>query len=161
MVIVEMNGQLVRIGSLLDQIYSLEDEKGWQHHWNVTEGMRIAAARGGLTYFSPTEYDVTVEEIHRVYQDLNIAHALTTNLTRPILFVMLNGHMQLADGWHRLYKAVVTKANRLPAYILSEEESEKILMFRLPPGGGLDWGQQSHNRTGDPADAAHEKGGRP
>lgn len=142
MVIVEVEGKTVRLGSVRDQIYSLEDEQGWQYHWNVTEGLRLAQSRGGLLLFSPAEHDITLEVIRSAYIGLNELYALTTDLSRPLLFVRLNGQSQLADGWHRLFRAVVTGASCLPAYVLTEAESEAILVFRFPPGQGLDWGQE-------------------
>ena len=142
MVVVEIAGRLVRLGSLLDQVYSLEDEQGWQHHWNVTEGLRLAEFRGGLTFFAPAEHGITVEEIHTAYVGLNERHAMTTDLSRPLLFVTLRGRTQLADGWHRLYKAVVTGNQLLTAYVLTEAESEAVMVLRLPPGKGVDWGQE-------------------
>lgn len=141
MVIVEIGGSLVTFASLLDQIYSLEDVQGWHHHYNVTAGLRLAESRGGLTFFSPSEHSITVETIRAAYVDLDVRHALTTDLSRPLLFVTLRGKSQLADGWHRLYKAVVTGQRLLPAYALTERESESILALRLPPGKGIDWGQ--------------------
>ena len=62
------------------------------------------------------------------------------------------------------YKAVVYGIATLPAYLLSDEEAEAILVGRLPPGQGLDWGQsrraenpqgQPHRREATPASPSH------
>jgi hypothetical protein len=143
---VEINGRPVVLGSLMDQIYSLEDEAGVQYHWNVSEGMRHAQRRGGLGVFLPLEAGVTVEQIRLAYLGMDESYALTTDVNRPLLFLTLHGKTQLADGWHRLFKAVVTGVECLPCYVLTEAETESILWLKLPPGQGLDWGQ--HAREG-------------
>ena len=35
--IVRPDGQEICIQSLTDQIYSMEDDEGWQWHWSVSE----------------------------------------------------------------------------------------------------------------------------
>ncbi len=132
---------VLSMGSLSDQIYSLEDEQGWQYHWNVTRGMELAQVCSSLTFFYPEEEGLTVEVLRLAYVGLDESYALTTDVTRPLLFLHLHGKMQLVDGWHRLFKAVTLGIPCLPAYVLSEEEAETILMLKLPPGAGLNWGQ--------------------
>lgn len=137
----EINGRPVALGSFTDQIYSLQDEHDVQYHYNVSEGMRLAQQRGSLGVFLPLEAGVTVEQIRLAYVDMDESYALTTDLTRPLLFLTLHGKTQLADGWHRLFRAVVTGVECLPCYVLTEKETESILWLTLPPGQGLDWGQ--------------------
>ncbi|MES2464663.1 MAG: hypothetical protein V4671_29220 [Armatimonadota bacterium] len=128
---------ILKVGNLGDQVYSFEDEDGWQYHWNVSEGMRLAKARGELLTFSPREHGITLGEIERRYPELDVEHALHADLSEPLLFVPFNGKSQLADGWHRMYKAVLTGRDELLVYHLTQEEADSCLLCVLPPGRGL------------------------
>ena len=98
------NGYVLRLGSSEDQVYSLEDAASWQWHWNVTEGLRLAQARGEVLTFSPRAWGITVEHLWERYPALDAAYAPTTDLKRPLLFVPHQGTAQLIDGWHRLVR---------------------------------------------------------
>jgi len=144
------DGAEVFLGSLLDQVYSFEDDDGAQYHWSVAEASRRAMQRGQFWTVSLSEIGLTCNSIRARYQGLNEAHALTRDLNQPLLFVPFNGSHQLIDGWHRLFKAAATGVDVLPALVLTQEDADASLIVRLAPGQGLDWGQQqdqgqSHN----------------
>ena len=128
---------VLSVGTLGDQVFSFEDEDGWQYHWNVTEGMRLAKDRGELLAFSPEENGITVQEIEKRYPELDVNHALKSDLTKPLLFLPFKGKSQLVDGWHRLYLAVLTGWEELDVYQLTQEEADACLLCVLPPGRGL------------------------
>jgi hypothetical protein len=140
--IVRSDGAVLKIRSLSDQVYSMEDEAGWQWHWSVSEGRRLAEARGELCTVSLAEMGVNVDFIRRQYDGLDEAYALTTDLSRPLLFVPFRDKCRLIDGWHRLFKAAFLDVDVLPAYFLTQEEADAILVCKLPPGQGVDWGQK-------------------
>ena len=128
---------VLSVGTLGDQVYSFEDADGWQYHWNVSEGMRLATARGELLAFSPKENGITAEDVEHRYPDIDVHHALKSDLTKPLLFVPFKGKAQLVDGWHRLYLAVLTGWEELDVYQLTQEEADACLLCVLPPGRGL------------------------
>lgn len=55
------------------------------------------------------------------------------------------------DGWHRLLKAALLGVDVLLAYILTQEEADSILVLKLPPGKGVDWGQKSKHASPSPS----------
>lgn len=146
--IIGPNGKQVSIRCLTDQVYSMEDEQGGgQWHWNVSEGRRLAEARGELFTISLQQLGVTVEFIRRQYHDMDEAYALTTDLSQPLLFVPFGGKDQLVDGWNRLFKAAFLGVDELLAYFLTAEEADACLLCQFPPGQGVDWGQKAVHPT--------------
>jgi hypothetical protein len=141
--IVRPDGAVIPIRSLTDQVYSLQDEAGYQWHWSVSEARRLAEARGELFLVSLEEMGVTIDLIRRQYDGMDEAYALTTDLSRPLLFVPFRDKCQLIDGWNRLFKAAVLGVDMLPAYFLTQEEADACLVCTLPPGEGIDWGQKT------------------
>jgi hypothetical protein len=137
------DGALVFLGSLWDQVYSMETKDGWQYHWSVAEAQSRALLRGSYWTISLREIGITCDFIRAQYQGLDEAHAMTTDLGRPLLFVPFEGSHQLIDGWHRLFKAAATGVDVLPALVLTQEDADASLILRLPPGEGLDWGQDT------------------
>ena len=99
--------------------------------------MRLAAKRGELLAFSPKENGITVDEVTSRYPELDVNHALKSDLTKPLLFVPFKGKSQLVDGWHRLYLAVLTGWEDLDVYHLTQEEADSCLLCVLPPGRGF------------------------
>jgi hypothetical protein len=155
--IVRPDGAVIKIQNLTDQVYSMEDEEGWQHHWSVSEGRRIAEARGDLFTVSLSELGVTVERIRRQYDGMDEAYALTTDLTEPLLFVPFGEKCQLIDGWHRIMKAALLGVDVMLAYVLTQEEADSILVCKLPPGKGVDWGQKAKHPAPPPPQRAQTK----
>jgi len=142
------DGAEVFLGSLLDQVYSFEDNDGTQYHWSVAEATRRAKVRGAYWTVSLSEIGLTCESIRARYQDLDEAHALTRDLNAPLLFVPFKDSHQLIDGWHRLFKAAATGVDVLPALVLTQEDADASLIVRLAPGHGLDWGQEQGQQQG-------------
>ena len=67
----------------------------------------------------------------RFCPELDVAKALSLPseaLLCPLLFVSHHGKHVLADGWHRTYRAVFSGIRELPAYILTQEEADAILI---------------------------------
>jgi len=141
MKLVRPDGAEVFLGSLLDQVYSFEDNDGTQYHWSVAEASQRALLRGQYWTVSLSEIGLTCDSIRARYQGLDEAHALTRDLSKPLLFVPFKDSHQLIDGWHRLFKAAKTGVDVLPALVLSQEDADASLIVRLAPGHGLDWGQ--------------------
>ncbi len=136
-------GQELVIENLFDEVYSTEDNDGTQYHWNVTKGLRLAKSKGVVHTVSLSQMGVTMERIRAQYEGMNEFYAMTTDLTKPILFVPLKGEDQLIDGWHRLFHACFLGVDELPAFILTQEEADSCLLCTLPPEHGLDWGQRA------------------
>ena len=136
-------GQELTIENLFDEVFSTEDLQGTQYHWNVTQGRAIAEKRGVVHTVSLSQMGVTIERIREQYDGMNEFYALTTDLTKPLLFVPLKGEDQLVDGWNRLFHAAFLGVDELPALILTQEEADRCLMCTLPPEHGIDWGQKS------------------
>lgn len=140
-------GQELVIENPFDQVFSTETEEGVQYHWNVTKGLRLARERGVIHVVSLTQMGVTLEGIRAQYDGLNEAHALTTDLSHPLVFAPLEGKDKLVDGWHRLFHAAVLGVDELPAYILTQEEADNCLLCKLPSEHGMDWGQKAKHAT--------------
>lgn len=135
------DGRELNIQSLTDQVYSMEDDQGWQWHWSVSEALKRAQARGEIFTVSLSEMGITTERIRRQYDDMDETYALSTDLARPLIFVPFRDKHQLVDGWHRLFKASVLGVDELFAYFLTLQEADECLVCKLPPGKGIDWGQ--------------------
>ncbi|MFI7077173.1 hypothetical protein ACIBO1_07760 [Micromonospora sp. NPDC049903] len=73
----------------------------------------------------------TVNLIGPTSTGLDRAYAMTTNLAKPLIVAQLTitGQPQaplLIDGIHRLYRAWRERVPRLPAYLLTAEETRQI-----------------------------------
>ncbi len=141
--IIRPDGRELCIQSLTDQIYSMEDDEGWQWHWSVSEALKYT--RGREVYIvSLSEMGITTERIRQQYDGMNEAYAMTKDLLQPLIFLPFRGKDQLVDGWHRMFKASVLEVDELFACFLTEEEADDCLVCKLPPGRGVDWGQPKH-----------------
>jgi len=127
-------------GSMTDQVFALEDETGTQHYWNASAGLRLARRKAQVLSVSLRQMGVTLEQLRERCSDLDEEYARSTDIRVPLLFVPLGGTVQLIDGCHRLYKALSTGIDVLPACLLTQEEADSILMLTLPPDQALDWG---------------------
>ena len=137
------SGEEVVLDNLFDQLFSTETDDGTQYHWNATQGLRLAEKRGVVHSVSLSQMGVTIESIREQYDDMNEFYALSTDLSKPLLFVPLEGKDKLVDGWHRLFKAAFLGVDELPAYILTQEEADSCLVCKLAPQHGIDWGQKA------------------
>lgn len=142
------------LGSPSDESFSMQDTDGWQYHWNVTRARQIAEQSGNLFRFRPADFGLTLDLVKEQYPDMDEEYAMTTDLNRPLLLTLFVRHLavanepntlQLLDGWHRLYKALLTGVEHLPVYLLTLEQSESVLFAKMPPGEGIDW-RQSEKR---------------
>jgi hypothetical protein len=135
--LIRPDGSQIRLGTLTDQVFSFQTEDGWQIHWSVNEARRRAEASAPLMTISLAETGMTREILLRLYPSLDEAHALTTDLTKPLLFVPLDDECVLIDGHHRTLKALLTGVDILPCYVLSQEDTDASRILLLPPGNGL------------------------
>ena len=140
------------VGALQDQVYSYEDETGRQFHWSVTSALAFAQARNEVFTISLSEMGVTLPLVRAQYQGLDERHALTCDLSQPLLFVPIGEKVRLLDGWHRVAKALMIGVDVLPACFLTQEEADACLLLTTEPGKGIDWGQN---------DTAEESAARP
>lgn len=143
-----------------DEAFSMHDIDGWQYHWNVTRARTIAEQSGQLFRFRPADFSLTLDLVKEQYPDMDADYAMTTNLSRPLLLTLFVRQMagedepntlQLLDGWHRLYKALLTGVEYLPVYLLTQEQSDAVLFAKMPPGRGIDWGQNANRKGGSHA----------
>ena len=109
---------------------------GCWYRWDVTRANELLDARNApVEEFRPSDWDISPEHLLERYPDLDIGYArqLTDeDLRRPLLFLPFEGKHQLIDGWHRLYKAVTSGREILPARALSDEEAQAVLIERRP-----------------------------
>lgn len=117
----------------LEQIFQFDDaDSGETYWWNATQGKRLAEARNAETVLVyPAEFGMTLARIRQMYPELDEekAWALPEGvLQTPLLFIEHRGKHVLIDGWHRLYLAVSRGEPCLPAYILTQEEADDILI---------------------------------
>lgn len=125
---------------LISETYAMTDEDGTRYVWDVAQGRSLAEARGADPFaFHPAEHGITPEHIRARYPDLDERYASTLtddDLARPLLFLPFWGKHLLVDGWHRLWRCITAPPgeapSRLPAYVLTEAESDEILVSRVP-----------------------------
>src|SRR5690349_24659776 len=91
------DGTVVNIGDWTDQVYSMEDLDGTQYHWSVSQALEKAKACGDIRIISLKEMGVTVERVRKQYDDMDELYAMTTDLTRPLLFVPMRDEVQLIE----------------------------------------------------------------
>jgi hypothetical protein len=111
-----------------------DSEDGTTYHWNASEGRRLAERRGEVLAFRPADFGIDLAHIRSRYQGLDEAYALFTDLSEPLLFAPFKGRDLLLDGWHRLFKAVALGVEMLPAYQLTQEEADSVLLGTTPAG---------------------------
>src|SRR5437660_746281 len=85
--------------------YEHTDEHGAIRLWDVTEGNKIASSGHQRMVFSLEELGMTEEKIHECYRGIDEEYALTTDLTKPLLFIPFFQCCLLIDGWHRAFHA--------------------------------------------------------
>ena len=129
--LMRLDGQMVELGSPRDQVYSYEADDGWQFHWSIVEAMKRAKARGELTTVSLREAGMTKKLTRLMNQGLDETFALSTDLTKPLLFVPFHPERDtdgndtgeqvhlLVDGWHRVFHALHIGVDILPCYVLT------------------------------------------
>ncbi|MGC4044856.1 MAG: hypothetical protein QM758_13770 [Armatimonas sp.] len=112
--------------SMSDQVFQFTDEEGTEWHWNASQGMRIALASGkGPMAFYPSDCGLDEAQVRSQYPELDETYALTTDLSKPVLFVpFTNGTSILIDGWHRLFNAIRRGVPYLLSYELTPEERD-------------------------------------
>ncbi len=122
-----------------DQVYSFEDNKGTEWHWNASLGMRLIELVPRETkLFYPCDHGIDLAHLRKRYPDIDESHAAKADLSVPILFVPFHdGTSVLVDGWHRLWRAVSEGVEFLPCYELTPEEASACLIARLESGKGV------------------------
>ena len=100
--VVRKDGAVLNLKSLTDQVYSMEDDEGWQWHWSISEALARAQDRDDLITVSLSEMGMTTERIRHQYDGMDELYAMTTDLEQPLIFVPFRDIHQLIDGWHRL-----------------------------------------------------------
>ncbi|MEU5943800.1 hypothetical protein ABZ807_32655 [Micromonospora sp. NPDC047548] len=88
------------------------------------------AAAYGLTHLD-NPHQRAVSLVGPISSTLDRAYAMATDLTKPLILchLSINGHPPaplLIDGTHRLYRAWREGVPRLPAYLLTAEETRQI-----------------------------------
>ena len=131
------DGTFVEIGQAGDQIYTWDAPGGEQWHWSILAATAFAQARNEVVVISLAAMDITAPMLLHLYPDIDPAHALTTDLSQPLLFAPIGDKVRLIDGSHRVMKALFHRIDELPAYFLTEEESEASLIARLPAIPGM------------------------
>lgn len=142
---------VIELDTVEDHIFTYTSMDGWEYNWNVTRARRIAEERDDLQPISLNDFGFTLAFIRSQYSELNEAYAMTTDLTKPLLFAPLVDKICLIDGWHRLFRAVSETVDILPAYFLTQAEADQALVCALPPNGDVQWGYPTsypapHNR---------------
>ncbi len=132
------DGTWIEIGDLGGQIYGWNAPDGSQWYWSIVAATAFAHARDEVVMISLGDMGMTPELLLRQYPELDVAYALTTDISQPLLFVPLEGKVRLIDGSHRVCKALMLGVDILPACFLTQEEADQSLVARLPPGRGLD-----------------------
>ena len=121
------------------ETYIHEAPDGTLRAYDVTVANQRVQDGREMLLFSLIDHEVTLEKIHELYEGLDEEYALTTDLTKPLLFLPLGEETLLVDGWHRLAKAAILGIPELPIYLLSQADADAIQWLELPPGHGLLW----------------------
>ena len=116
-----------------------ESPDGSLRAFDITRGNALVADGRKTEIFSLADHGVTMAFIYQNYEEINLEYAITTDLSRPLLFLPLHNARLLADGWHRLARAVMEGIEELPMYMLSQEEADSIQWLELPAGHGVEW----------------------
>jgi hypothetical protein len=119
--------------------YTHEAADGSLRAWDVTRGNQIAADGRAPLLFGLAEHGVTPNLVCQLYPGLDTEHAMTTDLTRPLLVIPFSGECVIIDGWHRLYRAAVEGVADVLIFLLTQAEADAIQWLHLPPGHGINW----------------------
>ena len=121
-----------------DQVFTFTDAMGTQWHWNASLGYRLIeqAPREPMAFY-PAGSGIDMAHLRQRYPTLDEEYAKTADLLRPILFVPFHdGTSVLADGWHRMARALMEGIPFLLCYELTPEEAEQVLLLKIPPRKG-------------------------
>lgn len=125
-------GEDLAIQAVRFQVYTFHDPDGREYAFAVNAGLQIATQREEIEVFSPSECGITLAEVQSRYEGgLDMEHVRNlpaTYIYDPLLFVTWRGKHLLIDGWHRLTRALLDGVDLLPAYILSPEDTARILL---------------------------------
>ena len=130
---------LFELKTLSAQLFGLIDDNDCQQFFDITKGIELAERECQLMAFSISEAEITLEKLVKRNQNIDEAYAMTTDLSRPLLFFRSGGKDQLIDGHHRLMKALKLGTDTLHAYILTKEQADSVLLVKLPPGRRFYW----------------------
>lgn len=114
---------------VLTQTYAHEYPVEGLYMWDIGMALRIAQDKEVFNISLPDAL-ITKETIGSLCS-VDADYAMTTDLSKPILFAPYCGIQHTCiDGWHRVYKAVMTGVEVLTCRILTQEESERCLIIK-------------------------------
>ncbi len=129
----------IELRTLSNQLFGLIDDTDCQQFFDIAKGMELAQRECRLMAFSISEAEITLERLLKRNPSIDEAYAMTTDLSRPLLFFRMDGKDQLIDGHHRLMKALKLGEDMLKAYVLTKEQADSVLVVKLPPGKRFYW----------------------
>jgi hypothetical protein len=88
--------------------------------WDVTAGLRLARGQ------QPRQVDVRAAAALLPFIGVDLGHVEHVDLTEPILLGTTDDGLLPLDGWHRIAKASKNTIDRLPAVVLSAEQTRQI-----------------------------------
>ena len=118
------------------QVYEWHDRKGDKHWFSIDIALHLLSKRAS----KEPDYQASWKEAQLAASrnpfiaEMNFEHAMTTDLTKPIIFASIpdmdgDGRVcqLLIDGWHRVIKFLIAGVHdkTLPGYILTVEETKK------------------------------------
>ena len=119
--------------------FTHEAPDGTLRAWDVTRAQEMVRDGRQPMLFSLPDHVVSIEKVCELYADIDPEYAMTTDLSRPLIFVPFFGECLLIDGWHRLYKAAKLGMADVLIFTLTQREADSIQWLELPPGHGLAW----------------------
>ena len=127
------NQPIAQLSLVTHKAFTMIDETGWLMIFDITLGIQLAESLCPVQEISLSECGITIEEVRQRNSEVDEEHAMTTDLSSPLLFFHKGVEDHLIDGHHRLTKALLLGVDRVPVYILNEEQAESILVLKVAP----------------------------
>jgi len=89
--------------------------------WNVTKAKEITKGRSPKGMVSVNDLSKYLG-VMRIDKD----HAKNTDVTKPIICILVDEYALPIDGWHRIYRAHQEGIEYIEAHVLTKEESDSI-----------------------------------
>lgn len=119
------------------QVYTANLLDGSQWHFHIDRALALAQRFCTLFTIRLSECGITPERVLSQYPELDREYALTTDLSRPLLFVPRPDKPDediCIDGWHRVWKALQTGQDEMFAYFLDARMADAVCVLMIPPG---------------------------